>query len=184
MLRCLHPHALKYGPVLHDMRRPLVFSTLSRLEFERAVLGRVVAGMPLAEVLEHVIHRVEALSGERLYASILLVDASGKRLVHGAAPSLPASYNAAIDGLEFGPLTGSCGAAAYNAVPVIVDDIETDPLWAVVSRTCTRPRSARLLVDADPRRRWQRARHLRQLLSDSKKPHRTTTSRKSRSSRA
>ena len=129
MLRCLHPHALKYGPVLHDMRRPLVFSTLSRLEFERAVLGRVVAGMPLAEVLEHVIHRVEALSGERLYASILLVDASGKRLVHGAAPSLPASYNAAIDGLEFGPLTGSCGAAAYNAVPVIVDDIETDPLW-------------------------------------------------------
>ena len=42
---------------------------------------------------------------------------------------------------------------------------------AVVSRTCTRPRSARLLVDADPRRRWQRARHLRQLLSDSKKPH-------------
>jgi PAS domain S-box-containing protein len=102
---------------------------LSRLEFERAVLGRVVAGMPLSEVLAHVIYRVEALSGERMYASILLVDASGKHLVHGAAPSLPASYNEAIDGLEFGPMSGSCGAAAYNAVPVIVDDIETDPLW-------------------------------------------------------
>jgi len=111
------------------MRRPLVFSTLSQLEFERAVLGRVVAGMPLHEVLEHVIHRVEALSDERMYASILLVDPSGKCLVHGAAPSLPASYNDAIDGVEFGPMAGSCGAAAYNAVPVIVDDIETDPLW-------------------------------------------------------
>ena len=96
------------------MQKPLLFSTLSQLEFERAVLGRVVAGMPLREVLEHVVHRVENRSELPLRASVLLVDATGKRLVHGAAPSLPDDYNRIVDGLEFGPLMGSCGAAAFR----------------------------------------------------------------------
>ena len=81
------------------MQKPPLFSTLSQLEFERAVLGRVVAGMPLAEVLEHVIHRVENRSEQPMRASVLLVDATGKRLVHGAAPSLPDEYNRIVDGL-------------------------------------------------------------------------------------
>jgi PAS domain S-box-containing protein len=116
--------------LLPTMQKPLLFSTLSQLEFERAVLGRVVAGMPLREVLEHVIHRVESRSEQPLRASILLVDATGKRLTHGAAPSLPDAYNQIVDGLEFGPLMGSCGAAAFRGEPVIVEDIQTDPVWA------------------------------------------------------
>ncbi len=112
------------------MQKPVLFSMLNQLEFERAVLGRVVAGMPLHEVLEHVIHRVEDSSVLPLRASILLVDSTGKRLVHGAAPSLPDDYNRIVDGLEFGPLMGSCGAAAFRGEPVIVEDIETDPVWA------------------------------------------------------
>jgi len=112
------------------MQKPHLFSTLSQLEFERAVLGRVVSGMPLAEVLEHVIHRVENRSEQPMRASVLLVDASGKRLVHGAAPSLPEEYNRIVDGLETGPLMGSCGAAAFRGEPVIVEDIDTDPVWA------------------------------------------------------
>jgi PAS domain S-box-containing protein len=112
------------------MQNPLLFSTLNQLEFERAVLGRVVAGMPLHEVLEHVVRRVENRSEQPLRASVLLVDATGKRLVHGAAPSLPDDYNRIVDGLEFGPLMGSCGAAAFRGEPVIVEDIQTDPVWA------------------------------------------------------
>ena len=112
------------------MQNPLLFSTLNQLEFERAVLGRVVAGMPLREVLEHVVRRVENRSEQPLRASVLLVDVTGKRLVHGAAPSLPDDYNRIVDGLEFGPLMGSCGAAAFRGEPVIVEDIQTDPVWA------------------------------------------------------
>ena len=37
---------------------------------------------------------------------------------------------AAIDGVEIGPAVGSCGTAAYTKAPVIVTDIETDPLWS------------------------------------------------------
>jgi len=60
-------------------------------------------------------------------SSVLLLD--GDRLRHGGAPSLPKSYNGAIDGLVIGPSEGSCGTAAYRAERVIVSDIATDPLW-------------------------------------------------------
>ena len=60
--------------------------------------------------------------------SILLV-AHG-RFVKGAGPSLPEDYNNAIDGHAVGPTVGACGTAIYWNVPVIVDDIQKDPLWA------------------------------------------------------
>ncbi|MCA8973363.1 MAG: response regulator [Planctomycetes bacterium] len=59
--------------------------------------------------------------------SILLV-AHG-RFVAGAGPSLPDDYNKAIDGFAIGPTVGSCGTAIYWNVPVIVEDIQKDPLW-------------------------------------------------------
>ena len=59
--------------------------------------------------------------------SILLVEDG--RFVRGAGPSLPEEYNAAIDGYAVGPTVGSCGTAIYWNVPVIVDDIQADPLW-------------------------------------------------------
>src|SRR5262249_15340846 len=62
-------------------------------------------------------------------ASILLISADGKRVGHGAAPHLPAEYNRAIDGAAIGEREGSCGTAATLRRPVIVTDIETDPLW-------------------------------------------------------
>ncbi len=59
--------------------------------------------------------------------SILLV-AHG-RFVKGAGPSLPDDYNNAIDGYAIGPTVGACGTAIYWNVPVIVEDIQKDPLW-------------------------------------------------------
>lgn len=51
------------------------------------------------------------------------------RFARGAGPSLPEEYNAAIDGEEIGPAVGSCGTAIYWNAPVIVEDIQADPLW-------------------------------------------------------
>ncbi len=62
-----------------------------------------------------------------LRCSILLV--SDGRFVHGAGPSLPKEYNAAIDGFAVGPTVGSCGTAIYWNVPVVAVDIQQDPLW-------------------------------------------------------
>jgi signal transduction histidine kinase len=59
----------------------------------------------------------------------LLLDSDGSRVRHCAAPGLPASYQAEVDGSRIGPKAGSCGSAAFLRRPVFVDDIETDPLW-------------------------------------------------------
>jgi len=63
--------------------------------------------------------------------SILLVR-DGK-FVSGAGPSLPDEYNEAIDGSAIGPMVGSCGTAIFWNVPVIVEDIQADPLWRPLS---------------------------------------------------
>jgi signal transduction histidine kinase len=81
----------------------------------------------LSRTLDALIHLVEQKSGGML-ASVLLLDERGT-LRHGAAPSLPAAYNQAIDGLAIGEAIGSCGTAAYRGERVVVSDIRADPLW-------------------------------------------------------
>ena len=103
--------------------------TLARLEDERIMLERIAAGVPLQQVLEHVLHAIEAQSSVKLRASIALVDDKGTMLVHGAAPSLPDEFNAAVSGVPIRPATGSWGAAAQSGSPVYVEDISRDPRW-------------------------------------------------------
>src|SRR5262249_21079278 len=95
---------------------------------ENLILGRCAAGASLAEVLLRLVQLVESHASGML-CSILLVDESGQRLRHGAAPSLPESYVKAIDGVPIGPKGGSCGTAAYLKETVVVTDIYEDPLW-------------------------------------------------------
>jgi PAS domain S-box-containing protein len=97
--------------------------------WEGRVFEAISRGEPLAVVLEHIVRGAEEFT-PRALASILLVDEDGKTLRHGAAPSLPDAYCRAIDGTPIGPKAGSCGTAAYRGEPVIVTDIDTDPLWA------------------------------------------------------
>jgi PAS domain S-box-containing protein len=94
------------------------------------LLDMISQGRPLSQILDAIIVWVEAQASAGVLASILLLDAEGQRLRHGAAPSLPDAYNAAIDGIAIGPCAGSCGTAAYTRATVVVSDIERDPLWA------------------------------------------------------
>lgn len=103
---------------------------LVNLPSEADIAAQVAAGAPLAEILETLLIAVEAESRGGMLASILLLDETGERLLHGAAPSLPPAYTEAINGIEIGPGVGSCGTAAYLGHPVYVIDIASDPLWA------------------------------------------------------
>jgi diguanylate cyclase (GGDEF)-like protein len=107
----------------------------SRLEQEAViragqghVLELIARSTELAEVLDSLAHLVESQL-EGMMVSILVLDEDGKHLLHGAAPSLPQAYNQLIDGIAIGPKVGSCGTAVYRREPVIVTDIELDPLW-------------------------------------------------------
>ena len=88
----------------------------------------IAGGATLHEVLDGIVRGVEAQDPGML-CSVLLLDESGQHLLHGAAPSLPAFYTEAIDGVAIGPSVGSCGTAVYTGRRVVVTDIQTDPLW-------------------------------------------------------
>jgi PAS domain S-box-containing protein len=64
------------------------------------------------------------------YCSVVLVDPSGARLEHGAAPSLPASFVTSIVGRPVNADSGPCAMAAYLNEQVIAADITTETRWA------------------------------------------------------
>ncbi|NJR65410.1 MAG: PAS domain S-box protein [Leptolyngbyaceae cyanobacterium CRU_2_3] len=93
------------------------------------ILEWIAQGKPLPVILDALALLIESQSTLEVYCCFLLLDEDGRRLRHGAAPSLPAAYNALIDGIEIGPAVGSCGTAAYHKACIIVEEIATDPLW-------------------------------------------------------
>src|SRR5260221_7972569 len=99
------------------------------LRGQASALEKALADAPLGACLAALTVAVET-AHPSLLASILLFDEATQTLQHGAAPSLPESYNAAVHGLAIGENQGSCGTAAWRRVPVIVTDIATDPLWS------------------------------------------------------
>jgi signal transduction histidine kinase len=98
------------------------------LFIQNRILRMVATGEPLDRTLNELIHHMESESGEAV-CSVLLLEEDGQRLRWGAAPSLPEAYNQDVDGLLVGPNKGSCGTAVFRRAPVIVTDIEHDPLW-------------------------------------------------------
>jgi diguanylate cyclase (GGDEF)-like protein/PAS domain S-box-containing protein len=95
------------------------------------ILDQLATGADLPAVLDCLARQLEhrtAATGMR--CTILLLDDTGKRVHNGASPSMPRAYVDAIEGLPIGPLAGSCGTAAFRGERVIVEDIQTDPLWA------------------------------------------------------
>ncbi|SIO00974.1 putative bifunctional diguanylate cyclase/phosphodiesterase [Paraburkholderia phenazinium] len=99
------------------------------LASERSVLRLITRNTPLPELLDEVCRRAEALLGEDASCTILLLDADGIHTRSGGAPSLPKEYTEALNGVAIGPQVGSCGTAMFLRRLVVVEDIETDPLW-------------------------------------------------------
>ncbi|MEU6385943.1 SpoIIE family protein phosphatase [Streptomyces bauhiniae] len=97
---------------------------------QAALLEQIARQAPLTDVLHGMARVIEDLAPEEVLVSVLLADADGRHLRHGAAPSLPDFYNQAIDGIAAGDGVGSCGTAAHRRQSVIVSDIATHPYWA------------------------------------------------------
>jgi PAS domain S-box-containing protein len=97
------------------------------LEGQNEVLRLIAAGVELTVVLDRIARFCEQVLPRGL-CSVLLAD-HGLTLRHGAAPSLPAAYCAAIDGIQAGPGVGSCGTAVAERRLVIVENIDTHPYW-------------------------------------------------------
>lgn len=103
--------------------------TYRMLSGQNRVLRLLAEGQALEVVLDALCRTLEEVMPGAA-CSVLLLDAAGQRLHHAAAPSLPPTYTAAINGIQIGPSVGSCGTAAYLKRTVVVEDVNVDPLWA------------------------------------------------------
>ena len=129
----IYPSADGVSIFFHEITRRKQAEAIAResgelLHLQNQVLGLIVGGSGLVETLDVLLRGVQA-QAPGLTASVLLMDADGTHIRHGAAPDLPADYVRAIDGQKIGPAAGSCGTAVFRREPVIVEDIATDPLW-------------------------------------------------------
>jgi PAS domain-containing protein len=64
-----------------------------------------------------------------VFASILLLDAERKHLVHVAGPNVPVTFKRIIDGMKIGSKEGSFGTAVLKRETVIVENILVDEKW-------------------------------------------------------
>jgi diguanylate cyclase (GGDEF)-like protein/PAS domain S-box-containing protein len=112
--------------VAHDVTR-LVYNE-AYAEDQRDILSMISTDQALPDILKTICQLAESQAPDTL-CSVLLVDREQKHLIHGATPSLPESFNQAVHGIAIGPTVGSCGTAVYRRQLVIVEDIDSDPLW-------------------------------------------------------
>jgi PAS domain S-box-containing protein len=96
---------------------------------EKRLLEMVARGHPLSEILAAICRLFESTAGG-CYCSVVLVDPTGTRLEHGAAPSLPASFIASINGRPVNVDSGPCAMASYLNEQVIAADLTSETRWA------------------------------------------------------
>lgn len=97
------------------------------LHLQNTILRMIAQGATLQSTGLMLCSEVERILPD-VICSILTVDPAG--LLHPlSAPSLPAVYSQALDGVAIGPTSGSCGTAAYLKMDVTAVDIETDDRW-------------------------------------------------------
>jgi PAS domain S-box-containing protein len=97
------------------------------LAAQKTLFEMVASGSPLPLVLDAMCRLIEDLSD--CACTVRLIEPGGRRFQGGAAPSLPSSYNEALDGRPVDCDEGPCGTAAYLKIPVILRDVASDPRW-------------------------------------------------------
>jgi PAS domain S-box-containing protein len=96
---------------------------------EKRLLEMVASGHSMSCILEALCQLVES-SASGCYCSVVLVDPSGRRIEHGAGPSLPAGYIASLNGRPVNVESGPCAMAAYLNEQVIAPDLTSETRWA------------------------------------------------------
>ncbi len=96
------------------------------------VLEMILNRMPVTEILEKVVLRVEALSPGEVIAGIMLADADRTHLKLAAGPRLPSCISEKLDFVPIEEGYGTCGTAAALRRIDIVEDVTTDPAWESV----------------------------------------------------
>lgn len=117
---------------IDDLKRAEILLAGEKRSFEM-----IASGEPLGTILDSLCQTLTVLS-DGAFVSIMLMDEDGGTLRPAGGHRLPEGFNEVVGGIPLGPQAGSCGTAAYRQQPVLVDDVETDPLWVDVRHIAER----------------------------------------------
>jgi diguanylate cyclase (GGDEF)-like protein/PAS domain S-box-containing protein len=122
--------ALRFYHNLTEMliERHWRIQTQQREHSYNQVLEMLSKGASLNAILEKILKEVER-ENPKMLCAILLADEDGKRLLFGAAPSLPDTFDLYVHGMEIGDGVASSGTAAFSGNRVIAEDLLTHPYW-------------------------------------------------------
>ena len=95
---------------------------------ENHLLKMLATGSTLSEILDALCRLIEEIASGSL-CEIVLVNPISHRLQHGAAPSLPLSYNESIHGRPVTLESSPCAMAASLKEQVIAADVASDTRW-------------------------------------------------------
>jgi signal transduction histidine kinase len=95
---------------------------------QNSILEMLATRVELKKIIDAIVNLVEKHLTD-LTCSILTLDRENNCMHYVSAPSIAKGYVDELDGFQIGPEVGSCGTAAYYKKPVIVEDINNDPLW-------------------------------------------------------
>src|ERR1019366_7029253 len=101
-----------------------------RLRDQAHILEMIANSEPLEDILAEICRMIETAADADLRCTIWLVDEETQLLHAGAAPSFPASFVTALDGLPVRDGAAACGTAAARAQTVVISDALDDPLTA------------------------------------------------------
>jgi len=87
-------------------------------------------GAPMLEVLTELCNFIDAKSPGAI-STFFLLDSEGVRLRPVAGPNAPRTWKEEIDNLELATYAGFCSSAEGQGRAPTVDDIDSDPLFAV-----------------------------------------------------
>jgi diguanylate cyclase (GGDEF)-like protein/PAS domain S-box-containing protein len=98
------------------------------LSHQQNILSKIALGETLSDILEDICLAIEEIIDDKS-AKCSILSLTGDQLFHCSAPNMAPEYCEIVNGVEIGPSVGSCGTAAYQKSRVIVENIETSPLW-------------------------------------------------------
>lgn len=105
--------------------------TVEKSFFEnQSIISEMISSrMPLTKILSFIINSLENYCDTcSLYGSIMLYNPINNQLGKTVSTSLPANFIKSMEPVEVSPYGGACGAAAFLKQPVIVSDIENNPI--------------------------------------------------------
>ncbi len=109
-------------------RAPSTAAPPNDLRAQVRLLALLTSSAPLNVLLDGLATYVETWA-DGLHCTVLLADSAERLLLPGAAPSVPESYVQALGPVPIIDGYGCCGTAAARREMVVVEDIETSPLW-------------------------------------------------------